>query len=514
MRALLLLFALSLPLADALAAGSTCRVWEDRNGNQRQDAGEPGVAGVRLYGGRQLLLTAADGSYQLPEGSAHDGLLLIKPASHALPLRADGLPDNWHAGRGCRDFALLPDPQREARAFEVLLFADSQTEDATELDYFRRDIIEPLVGKTRARFGVTLGDLVDDNLALYPQLKAQMARLATPWLHIPGNHDLDFDAADDAGSLASYRRHFGADTFAWEEPGLVFIGLDDVIYQPGQSPHYIGGLREQQFAFLEAYLPTVPRDALLVLGVHIPLFDQEAGVETFRAADRQRLFALLRDFPKLLILSGHRHTLGHHWHAADSGWQGAQPLHEFNVGAACGAFWSGAPNAAGIPDATMADGTPNGYARLHVGGDGGYRLSWHPAKHDGQDAAFTEVMRLHAPKVLRQGAYPAWGVYANVFIARPDAEVEYRIDGGPWRPMQRFLGPDPWLAAENARDDGSDKLRGFDRSPEARPSPHLWRAPLDTRLPVGRHRVEVRAQDAHGQWQQAHIDYRLDAASR
>lgn len=514
MRALLLLFALSIAFADARAAGSDCRVWEDGNGNQRQDAGEPGVAGVRLYAGRQLLLTASDGRYRLPEDSAHDALLLIKPATHALPLRADGLPDNWHAAHGCRDFALLPSPHRDERRFEVLLLADSQVEDATELDYFRRDIVEPLLGKAHARFGMTLGDLVDDNLALYPQLKAQMARLATPWLHIPGNHDLDFDAVDDAGSLASYRRHFGPDTFAWEEPGLVFIGLDDVIYQPGRSPRYVGGLREAQFAFLEAYLPTLPKDALLVLGVHIPLFDKGAGVETFRADDRRRLFALLREFPRLLILSGHHHTLGHHWHGADSGWQGAQPLHEFNVGAACGAFWSGVPNAAGIPDATMADGTPNGHARLHVMGDGGYRLSWHPAKRDGKNAAFTDVMRLYAPKVLRQGAYPAWGVYANVFAAPPDAQVEYRIDGGAWQPMQRFSGIDPWLAAENARDDGSEQLRGFDRSPEARPSTHLWRAALDTRRAVGSHRVEVRARDAHGQWQSAYIDYRLEAASR
>ncbi|PJK09250.1 calcineurin phosphoesterase [Lysobacteraceae bacterium NML120232] len=514
MRLLLLLFALSIPFADAWAAGSTCRVWEDRNGNQRQDAGEPGLAGVQLHDGRQLVQTDADGRYRLSGSKAHGTLLLIKPATHALPSRADGLPDNWHVGGGCRDFALLPNPHGDARGFEVLLLADSQTEDATELDYFRRDIIEPLLDKPRARLGVTLGDLVDDNLTLYPQLKAQMARLATPWLHIPGNHDLDFEAADDAGSLLSYHRHFGPDTLAWEEPGLVFVGLDDVIYQPGASPRYVGGLREDQFAFLEAYLPSVPKDALLVLGVHIPLFDKEAGVETFRAADRKRLFALLRDFPHVLVLSGHQHTLGHHWHSAESGWHGAQPLHEFNVGAACGAFWSGAPNAAGIPDATMADGTPNGYARLHLDGDGSYRLSWHPAKQDGQDAAFTQVLRLHAPKVLRQGAYPAWGVYANVFAAPPDAQVEYRIDGGAWQPMQRFVGPDPWLAAENARDDDSRQLRGYDRSPEARASTHLWRAALDTRLPIGIHHVEVRAQDAYGQWQKAAIDYRLEAASR
>ena len=76
-------------------------------------------------------------------------------------------------------------------------------------------------------------------------------------------------------------------------------------------------------------------------------------------------------------------------------------MHEYSVGAACGAFWSGVKDAAGIPDSTMSDGTPNGYARLQVVAGGEYRLAWHPAR-DAQTA-----LALHAPRVLRQGA--RWG---------------------------------------------------------------------------------------------------------
>ena len=76
------------------------------------------------------------------------------------------------------------------------------------------------------------------------------ARLGVPWLHVPGNHDLDFDAGRDEDSLLSFRNAFGPDTFAWEEPQASFIVLDDVVYRPGQKPAYVGGLREDQFAFL------------------------------------------------------------------------------------------------------------------------------------------------------------------------------------------------------------------------------------------------------------------------
>ena len=103
------------------------------------------------------------------------------------------------------------------------------------------------------------------------------------------------------------------------------------------------------------------------------------------------------------------------------------------------------------------------------------------------DRALTDAMALHAPKALRRGAYPAWGVYANVFMGHDGTRVEYRIDGGDWKPMAKVDAPDPGLLVENVRDDLADALRSFDRSPEAEPSTHLWRGALDTQLSAGEH---------------------------
>ena len=125
----------------------------------------------------------------------------------------------------------------------------------------------------------------------------------------------------------------------------------------------------------------------------------------------------------------------------------------------------------------------------------------------------TAAMALHAPRVLRHGAYPAAAVYANVFMGMADTRVEYRIDGGQWRPMERSRRPDPRLLAENARDDAAMALRGYDRAPEAQPSTHLWRGALPTDLAIGEHRVEVRAFDRWQGEQLASIRYRLTEAS-
>ena len=69
------------------------------------------------------------------------------------------------------------------------------------------------------------------------------------------------------------------------------------------------------------------------------------------------------------------------------------------------------------------------------------------------------------------------------------------------------------LMAENRRDDEATALRGYDRSPEAEPSPHLWRGALPTDLAAGEHMVEVRAFDRWQGEQRASTTYRLDDAT-
>ena len=494
--------------ANAHAACVQGVVYDDTNRDHRRDAGEAGIAKVLVSDGESVVQTDTEGRYRL-SGTGR-AIFVVKPAQYEAPVRGGNLPDVWKSADATDcDFGL----QRRvvsADPLQVLVFTDPQPKSPINVDYYRRDIVEPLLGRTSARLGLTLGDLVDDAPSLYPAVDAVTGRLGMPWLVLPGNHDADRDAADDAASLRTFQAHYGPDTLAWEEAGATFVTLDDVVYRPGGDVRYVGGLRADQFAFLGALLPQLRHDRLLVLAVHIPLFDTAlpGQAPTFRPEDRRRLFALLRPFPNVLVLSGHSHAQQQVLHGAAEGWRAATPLLEYNVGAACGAYWSGVKDAAGIPDATMSDGTPNGYATLDIRPDGRYALAWHVAR-DTTDATMT----LHAPKVLRQGAYPAWGVYANVFMGRDDTRVEYRIDDGAWQPMQHVLQPDPTLLAENARDDAADVLRGYDRSPEATPSPHLWRGALPTRLATGVHRVEVRALDPWRGWQQASSTYRLDSAS-
>lgn len=486
-------------VADAVAMSSpepmlSGQVFVDANGNGQRDAGERGLVGVSVAQGATLSKSDADGRFGLPLAPGSDlPVFVVKPAGYRLPLRADGLPDFWRpAGTAAWDIALSEAPVRPP--YDVRLFGDPQPKNRADVDYFERDIVADEARLPRARLGVSLGDIVHGNLALLPAMARATAATRTPWLHVSGNHDRDHGAATDEASLDSFRQVFGPDTFAWEEPGLAVVVLDNVIHQPGSGvpARYVGGLREAQFRFLEAWLPTVPGEALLVLAMHIPLFDDDPdpAIDSFRDADRQRLFDLLERRANTLVLSSHTHIQQHRWHGAEAGFAGATPLHEYNVGAACGAFWTGVKDVRGIPDTRMADGTPNGYATLTVQTEGRYALRWHVA-----GAADDPPFGLHAPKVLRRGAWPGFGVYANVWMGDADTRVEYRVGGGEWQPMRRVERADPELRAINADDDRSDVLRGYDRAPEAILSPHLWRGALRTDLPAGEHEVEVRVFD-------------------
>jgi hypothetical protein len=526
---LLLVAASTIAPTFAQSACNSGVVYLDRNGNGMQDRGERGLPGIRVSDGERIVSTDAHGSYSLPV-ELNRTVFVIKPAGYAFESRSNGLPDYWrnlpvdsapllkyggmrNTSVACHDFALRP--RKSARDdLDVLVFGDPQPKSLADVGYYERDIVAPIIARQRAShrsaaLGISLGDIVSDDLSLYPAINSVTASLGTPWLHVPGNHDVDADAPSDAEALSTFRSTFGPDTFAWEESNAEFIVMDDVVSMPGEKPVYIGGLREDQFAFLQSYLPTVPKDRLLVIGVHIPFFNAAPpGMpETFRSKDREHLFALLKDFPHVLLLSAHTHNQRQFFHDGSDGWNGAQPLYEYNVGTTCGAFWSGLKDADGIPDSGMSDGTPNGYATLKVKPDGAFAVAWHVARMPDDDQ-----IALHAPKVLRHGAYAAYGVFANVFMGGDRSMVEYRIDGGAWKPMTRVLAADPSLVAENMRDDEADALRGYDRSPEAAPSTHMWRGLLATDLPVGEHRIEVRANTPGMAEAHATTSYRLQDA--
>lgn len=356
-------------LAGVLTTGAeTLRgaVYHDQNGNGQRDEGEPGVPGVGVSNGRDVVATDGEGEYALTIGG--DAVIfVIKPTGwrtaldpvtslprHFYVHRPEGSPVTKYPGVAPTgplpsrvDFALTP--QDESAPFKVLCFGDTQPRDQKEVDFISHDVIEELIG-TDAVFGMTLGDLSFDNLDMLPQIAQSVGVLGIPWHHVIGNHDINFDTPDYQRQAETYTRVFGPPYYSFNHGKVHFLVLNDIHWDV-EKKAYHGEFGADQLRFIEQDLALTPKDYLIVPLMHIPLPDVE---------DRDKLFALLQPFEKHFSIAAHWHRQSHFFLGAEAGWTGPGEHHHLVQGTSCGSWWGGALDELGIPHATMSDGTPNG----------------------------------------------------------------------------------------------------------------------------------------------------------
>jgi len=221
-------------------------VYEDLNLDGQRTADEPGIAGIVVSNGREVVLSDSEGRWTLPIRSG-DTVFVTKPAGWAVELSRDNLPrfyyhylaedspsdlrypglDGVETLPDSIDFALhrVDEPTR----FRAVFWADPQVQTPAELDFLRDDVITDLLG-VEAAFGITLGDIMYDDLSLLHRYEAMVGRIGLPWYHVPGNHDVNYRAAGDAGSLETFRRHFGPRYYSFDVAGVHFVVLDTVQY--------------------------------------------------------------------------------------------------------------------------------------------------------------------------------------------------------------------------------------------------------------------------------------------
>jgi 3',5'-cyclic AMP phosphodiesterase CpdA len=476
-------------IAATRAFAATGLVFDDRNGNGVRDTGEVGLASVEVSNGVDVVTTDASGAYRIPDRPGRE-IFVIKPRGWRPPVDHDNLPlfHSHTAPGGSADFALLKSDEPDA--LRVLVVTDPQPSTPAEIGYLSRGVVGRIGRRTDVSFGVTLGDIVYDRPDLFGAVNDVMARVGVPWYNVPGNHDLSLGTPDEGAAVASYESVYGPSTYAFHAGPALFVGLADV--RPLGGPRYIGGLRDDQFEFLGNLLRSSPAGEWIVIMMHIPLFSPDpSGTEGFRNGDRLRLFGMLKAHPHVLVLSGHTHYQRHVLHGPADGWTGAEPIHEYNVAAACGGFWGGPLDRDGIPASTMWDGTPPGYAILGFAGET-VSLDYFPARMDAGNQ-----IALHAPDAVatKQGFV---SFYANVFNGYEAWAVEARVDDRAWNPVRRILGWDPSYAAEFLAQDTLTRPSARTRLPDPVVCYHLWRGALPADLSPGRHALHVRATDPQG----------------
>lgn len=508
-------FSFSLANAQEIAQGI---VYHDANKNGKKDKTEKGLIGVSVSNGRDVVLTNEKGIYQLPVGEDNI-IFVIKPSGYGFPLDNNNLPNFYYlhkpngspsfkydvssaTGRLPKNLDFAMYQQDENNQFKALVFGDPQAYNLKEIEYFKKGIVEDIEDHKSIAFGISLGDLVGDDLVLHKPYQEVVRQIGKPWYNVMGNHDMNYDAKVDSLSDETFELHFGPNNYAFNYANAHFIILDNILYpNPRTGKGYLGGFRKDQLDFIENNLKNVPKDKLIVLSFHIPL--EHTNSDVFRNEDRQRLFDILEPFKHTVSMSAHTHYQKQIFYGKEDGWKQEKPHHEYNVGTTSGDWYSGVTNKKGVPNSTMRDGTPKGYAVLKVDGNN-YSFDYKVAG-EGKDYQ----IKIIAPKVVSASQLKRYPLVANFFLGTAGDKVQFRIDNKEWKDMTNENLPDPSYQYEVLKFDNSEFLLEGKRPSNPVNSSHLWVAKMPNKLPVGTHTIEVRAIDMYGQQHTAKVDLKV-----
>ena len=419
-------------IGNSVAANSTATgtVFLDTNGNQVKDDNEKGLPGVRVSNGTDVVETDANGQYAL-EVSDDSILFVIKPRGFMTPVDANRLPKFYYIHKphgspeGLKYAGIAPTgplptsidfpltEQTEADTFKVLVFGDTQPYNMQEIEWLAHDVIEEVIG-TDAVFGISLGDLVGDDLDLFRPLNEVMATVGIPWYNVHGNHDMNFLATDDRYADETFERVYGPACYSFDWGPVHFINIDNVYFHRDEknNPRYLSEVGEQQLTYLRNDLAFVPKDQLVVISFHIPLTEMR---------DVKELMNLLGDRPNTLSLSAHTHFQRDDFVGPEHGWQGDHPHHHHNHATTSGSWWRGALDEIGIPHTTMRDGAPNGYGIFTFSGNQ-YTIRFKAARRPAD-----YQMNIWVPWEVASTETGETEVIANVFGGTKRSTVEMRL---------------------------------------------------------------------------------------
>ena len=529
--------------ADAEIARGT--VFLDANQNLLKEPVEFGVAGVVVSNGCNTVLTDSAGDYQISLAPT-EILFISKPADYSTPVDENNIPQFFyrHYPNGTPneitgtsvewlwpvieptgilpdsiDFPLFPSTMANEN-FLAHAFADTQAQYGTGQDMVREELVNPLIGNPYgAKFGLTVGDVVFDNLGLYERHKAMMGLMDIPQWYLPGNHDMNFESPNGYFANETYKKHFGPTYYSFDYGNVHFVMLNNVEYAGegkdfGRS-EYRGYINPIQLQWLQSDLNHIPPEKLLVIASHIPLIaEANDGISEPTTGPNTENFSellqILEPFEHIYGLAGHDTSNSfkvevNHNH----GWTGS-PWIAHTLAEVRGSGWVRGPkDLRGVRDAMMEDGNPNGF----------YVLKFNNTKLTPEFIPFpsgpdgTNRMRIMLDPIIDQaeGSSIHRGslsddtkIVVNLFDGGVRDMVWASLDGAADQLMTYTVRTDPFIEL---------LFEEFLNSDDAYPTPdrssHIWELPLPAGLNIGLHHIVVSSTDEFGQTQQGTFSFEI-----
>ncbi|MGH3359747.1 MAG: calcineurin-like phosphoesterase C-terminal domain-containing protein, partial [Nocardioidaceae bacterium] len=387
------------------------RVFLDRDRDSSAAAEERGLPGVQVSNGRDVTTTDRAGRYELP---AYDNMTVFvtQPAGYQVPVDASnvaqfsynhlplGSPTLKYGGieptgplPEAVNFPMVKSELTGSDEQGCVIAGDLQPYDEEEVGYARDGAIADLADRTDyAGCGsLFIGDVVGDDLSLYPEVKDLTKQLNGPVRFLPGNHDLDYDAPTSAHSFDTFRQQLAPAYYSYDVGKTHIVALNTVRYpctpdvdntdskhpeckNPQGDPAYNGRIGKDQLAWLERDLAEVPKDKLVVVASHIPLLSFADEDSPLHQVDQVREVYELLEGRQAVAVAGHTHSI-ENLKTGDlvAGWKDifgidGLPFPHIVAGAIAGDWYSGALTPDGYPVAVGRDGSRPGVLTLDVDG--------------------------------------------------------------------------------------------------------------------------------------------------
>ena len=413
-------------LAVVLLGSITLTLAAEVKGSVRTTEGK-GIKGVVVTDGYNFAQTDKKGRFTL-EVDGRARYIYISTPSGYLVENKGSIPQFFlpvSEATKSYDFTLTENPNDDSRH---TFFATADVQ-ATSLDDIKRyatiadDMGELAKSIGGDYFSVDCGDIVGDSPWLYPHYLEVGDRVGIPVWRILGNHDMNYNGKCFETSYKTFEDLFAPNYYSMNRGKAHYIFLNNNFYV-GREYFYVGYYTEALLEWLEQDLSYVPKDMVVFVIQHIPArlspaqvpFEYNGYVMAEQTMNAGSLFALLKDYKKSHIISGHMHFNLNIEHVEG-------PM-EHNTGAVCGTWWRG--------DVCL-DGTPMGYGVYEVDGTD---VSWYY-----KSSGFDKEYQLRAYKPGSKADQPS-AVVANVWNWDSEWSVELYEDGVKTADMTQFEGYD------------------------------------------------------------------------
>jgi hypothetical protein len=322
-----------------------------------------GLANVVVSDGVSVVSTASDGTFSFAADASSRFVFLSLPSGYDIPVSRFGTAAIFKElpRRPSGEVSVQWDLARSAAPDDhhgFLLLADPQTLDAADMASFNAETI-PDVIDTRRRlgslpvFGVSCGDIMFDNLELYPEYEKAVQRTGVPFFQVLGNHDVDVIAKTDEASAETFLGHFGPTNYSFNRGEVHYVVFDDVLWI---GDGYIGYLNQAQLDWLRADLSYVEKGTTVIVFMHIPSYCTQ-HVRVGKPRPERGLVVVNRELLNRALEPYRAHVIVGHMHESEHLTDGGAHVHV--CGAVCGAWWTGP---------ICGDGTPKGYGVYEIEG--------------------------------------------------------------------------------------------------------------------------------------------------